>query len=101
MFFKFDPKNIPDVLGKFPMKLGGDYARTVINLDIYEEISGFDGSVLYLHGTKDNIVNISYARKAKDLYKNCRYVEIGGGGHMFKGKAEMTARAEIKKFMAR
>jgi hypothetical protein len=99
MFFKFDPENIPDVLGTFPMKLGGDYARTVINMDIYDEIKGFGGRVLYLHGTKDNIVNISYARKAKDLFSNCRYVEIEGGGHMFKGKAEMTARAEIAQFM--
>jgi hypothetical protein len=101
MFYKFDPQNIPDILGKFPMKLGGDYARTVINLDIYEEIKGFDGRVLYLHGTKDNIVNISYARKAKDLFSNCKYVEIEGGEHMFKGKAEMIARAEIAQFMKR
>ena len=37
MFYKFDPRNIPDLLGKIPMRLGGDYAHCVINMDIYKE----------------------------------------------------------------
>jgi hypothetical protein len=101
MFFHFDPENIPDVLGRIPMKLGGDYARTVINMDVMEEIGGFEGKVLYLHGTEDKIVDISYARKAKDKYPNCEYREIVGGGHGFEGKSEREARDYIRSFMSR
>jgi pimeloyl-ACP methyl ester carboxylesterase len=101
MFSRFDPKQVPDVLGRFPMKLGGNYARTVLGMDVMEEIGGFSGPVLYLHGTEDKIVDISYARRGKDCYPNCRYHEIAGGGHMFRGRAEQEARHDIRAFMAR
>ncbi len=99
MFFKFDPDNIPAVLGRFPMKLGGDYARTVIRMNPYEELKGYDGPVLLLHGTADNIVNISYARKLKEIYPDIRYEEIDGGGHMFKGKADENACRILRDYM--
>jgi hypothetical protein len=101
MFFRFDPQNIPPVLGRFPMKLGGGYAETVVDMDVQAEIGGFDGPVLYLHGTADEIVDISYARRAKDAYPNCTYHEIVGGGHMFRGRAEREARDHIRAFMER
>jgi len=99
MFYRFDPNHIPDTLGRFPMKLGGNYARTVVGMNIYEELRGFEGPVLYLHGTEDKIVNISYARKAKDCFPSCEYHEIIGGGHMFKGKADKEACELIRRFM--
>jgi hypothetical protein len=99
MFYRFDPAHIPDLLGKFPMALGGDYARTAIGMDVFSEISGYRGQTLLLHGTNDKIVNISYARKAKDLFPQCHYTEIAGGEHMFRGKAEKEARRCIAEFM--
>lgn len=99
MFFKFDPENIPDVLGRFPMTIGGDYARVVVDQDYRDMIGGYDGPVLYLHGTKDKIVDLSYAREAHELYPNCEYHEIKGGGHMFRGKADKRAQTFIKYFM--
>lgn len=99
IFFKFDPDNIPDVLGRFPMKLGGDYARTVIKINPYEEMKGYTGPVLLVHGTADKIVNISYARKLKEIYSDCRYEEIDGGGHMFKGRSDEQACHILRDFM--
>lgn len=100
MFYRFDPDNIPDILGTYPMKVGGDYARTIQDLDIFSEIGGFRGPVLYLQGVKDRIVDVRYARKANLLYPNCTYHEIEGGRHIFKGKAEEEAREWIAGFMA-
>lgn len=98
--FRFDPQHIPDVLGRFPMTLGGDYARCVISMNVYQEIGGFDGPVLYLHGTEDRIVNLSYARQAAPFYPHCDYHEIIGGGHGFRGAAEEEARRHITRFMS-
>jgi alpha-beta hydrolase superfamily lysophospholipase len=99
MFYSFDPIHIPDVLGRFPMKLGGDYARTVINMNPYEEMKGYVGPVLLVHGTADTIVNIRCIRELKELYADCRYEEIEGGGHVFKGKADERACGILRDFM--
>ena len=100
MFYKFDPENIPEVLGRFPMKLGGEYARSVKELDPLEMIRGYDGPVLYLQGSEDNVVDVSYARRAKEVYHNCQYHEIAGGGHMFRGEHDLEACRLISAFMS-
>ena len=100
MFYEFDPDNIPDILGRIPMELGGGYARAVVGLNVFDEIGGYEGPVLYIHGTADDIVPVAYARKAKDLYPNCEYHEIVGGGHGFKGKYDREACALIEQFLA-
>lgn len=97
--YKFDPENIPDILGRIPMKLGGEYARCVIHMNPFDEISGYKGRTLYLHGTADDVVDISYARTAKDLYPNCRYEEIENGEHAFRGEHDKAACAILKEFM--
>lgn len=99
MFFKFDPENIPEILGSFPIKLSGEYAKCVIDMDPYEEISGYCGRTLYIHGTADDLVNISYARRGKEVYPDCRYEEIQGGGHGFQGKYDKQACEILKNFM--
>ena len=68
-------------------------------MDPYKEMSGFDKPVLLVHGTADSIVNISYARKLKEIYPDCTYFEIEGAGHVFKGNYDKTAREYLKNFM--
>ena len=101
MFYRFDPENIPDILGKRPMKLGGDYARCVLKMDASIEIGGFFGPVLYVHGTADRIVDISYARKGHTLYDNCDYHEIEGAGHGFRRKENILVKAWMLDFLLR
>ena len=98
MVYRFDPENIPDLLGKLPMKLGGDYARTVIGMDPYEEMRGYKGPVLLLHGTEDKIVNLRYARALKEIYPDCRYEELEGAGHMFRGRDDDRACGILREF---
>lgn len=101
MFAKFDPNNLPPILSRFPMKLGGDYAGSVLKMDIFQEIGGFDGPVLLLHGTKDKIVDISYAERAQHCYKNCRYHVIEKGTHGFRGKYDREAIVVLSEFMSK
>ena len=65
---RFDPKNIPDEIGEGRFRLNGEYARSVINMDIFKEIRGYKGPVLIIHGTADQIVSYEYAVKASDVY---------------------------------
>lgn len=97
--YEFDPADIPDLLGSHPMELGGDYARTVIDLDPFEMIGGYDGPVLYLQGGADKVVPLSYPRKAHTLYPHCSYVEIPDGWHIFRGAADEKACELIMDFL--
>ena len=99
MFARFNPDNIPPVVSRFPMRLGDVYVKAVKDMNIYDEIRGYDGPVLLIHGTKDKIVNISYSRQAQKVYKQCEYLELDGGGHMFKGKHDRIAMNALEKFM--
>lgn len=99
MVYQFDPENIPEMLGRFPMKLGGNYAKTVIDMDPFEEMKGYEGPVLLVHGTDDRIVDISYGRRLKEIYPDIRYQEIEGADHGFRGKDDELVCSYIAEFM--
>ncbi len=99
MFARFDPTNLPDTLLYFPMRLGRDYAKSVLKMDVYKEIGGFDGPTLLLHGTADKIVDISYSEKAAKLYPDCIYHPIAGAQHGFRGAYDREAVQVLKEFM--
>ena len=99
LFYRFDPDNVPAVLGLAPMKLGGGYARAVMGMDPFEEIRGYDGPVLLVHGTEDDIVDIRYSRRAKEVYPHCEYHEISGGGHGFDEAHDREAVRFLRRFM--
>lgn len=106
---KFDPNHIPDRIKCGPMKLGKCYVEDVIALDPYEEIKGFLGDILLIHGTKDSIVNISYVKKAYDTYlkvskennlsRNVFFHTIKDGKHGFSKKHDKIAIEYLKQFL--
>ena len=101
LFARFDPKNLPPILCRFPMKLGACYASSVMEMDIFNEIGGFNGPVMLIHGTKDKVVDISYSNKASTLYPNCTYYVLEKAGHGFRGKRDREAIGALRMFLAR
>ncbi len=65
---KFNRRKAPDEFKCANMLLGRGYLEAVYEMDVYEEIAGFDGDVLIVHGTKDKTVDISYSKKAYEVY---------------------------------
>lgn len=81
---QFDPENIGDSVGEMPMLVSGEYPKSVMQMDIYQEIQGYKGMVLLLHGTQDSIVPIAYADKANEVYgSQCEYHRIENATHGF------------------
>lgn len=104
MWAKFDPENIPDVVRCGPMKLGRCYIADVLNMNPFEEIRGYEGEVLIVHGTADKIVHLSYAEKAVATYRSEPYVRsvayhtIDGGKHMFSKRHDKIALEYLSGF---
>ncbi len=94
----FDPNNIPDFIGEGKMRMNGDYARCMIDFNMYEEIKGYHGKVLLNHGDADAIVPISYSDKAKEVYgENCEYHVLKGAPHGFHDEPYFTESVTLMK----
>ncbi|MCD8067508.1 MAG: alpha/beta hydrolase [Lachnospiraceae bacterium] len=101
MFAKFDPRNIPETFSCGPMKLGRDYAASVLNLDIIGEIRKYPGSVLIVHGTGDKIVDYHYSEKAQAAYPDAVLKLIPGGSHGFSKKDDKNALEYVEQFIGK
>lgn len=106
MWAKFDPNNIPQVVKCGPMKLGRCYIEDVVSMNPFEEIKGYEGDVLIVHGTADKIVRISYAEQAVAAYRSESYDRsvvyhvIDGGEHMFSKRHDKLAVQYLSRFVS-
>ena len=112
MMAKFDPQNVPDTFRCGLMKLGRCYAMDVMQMDAFAEIKNYAGRVCIVHGTKDKIVDVSYAKRAAEAYISTMPIGmqeservqlhfIDGGGHMFSKKHDVIAMKLLKEFAAK
>lgn len=87
---RFDPKAVPEVLEAGRLKLSGEYAKCVMDMDALSEVSKYNGSVLLVHGTGDLIVPFHYAEdlfeafSKKDTDQEIQFVAIPDAPHGFK-----------------
>lgn len=112
MMARFDPQNVPDTFHCGPMKLGRCYAMDVMQMDAFAEIKNYAGRVCIVHGTKDKVVDVSYANRAAEAYKSTMPIGmqeservqlhfIDGGEHMFSKKHDVIAMKFLKEFAAK
>ena len=105
MFARFDPQDVPEQFWCGPMRLSRWCATDVMALDPYEAIVAYEGPVLIVQGSADQIVDPSYARRAFEVYGRrkdaCDSVElvmIEGAGHGFAPWHDRRAVAELLRF---
>ncbi|MBQ7059669.1 MAG: alpha/beta fold hydrolase [Firmicutes bacterium] len=93
----YEPDEIPEELVIWGGEiLGGNYARTAQLLHTEDAIEKYHGPVLIVHGTADRAVPYAYAKKAAELYENCKLVTIPGSNHGFEGYYdEMTSAVTV------
>ena len=93
LWLKFDPAHIPEKMHAGPMRLGRRYAADVMDMDAFQNITGYTGKVLLLHGDRDTIVDMEYSKRAFAVYQaagaDARFVTIPGGKHIFRRSAHI------------
>ncbi len=99
MMAKFDPRNIPDTFRCGPMKLGKCYPEAVLDMQFEQMIRPYGGPVLIVHGDRDKIVDIRYAKKAAEVYADAKLKIIPGAGHGFSKKADAQALEYVDEFL--
>ena len=80
-----------------------------MNMNSFEKIKTYNGRVCIVHGTADKIVNINYAKRASEVYRNttpeamseedrlCLHI-IDGVAHMFSKKNDVIAMEKLREF---
>ena len=81
--------------------VGRPYAEDVWDYDVYSEIGDYNKPVLLMHGDRDSVVPISYAKRASDVYPNVTYEVINGGGHGFYGNLLDVAERYILTYLCK
>ena len=110
MFAKFDPQNVPAQFRCGLMKLGARYVTDVINMKATDEIKGYSGDVLIVHGSADPVVSIHYSNRAYKTYAKRSTAEgaapqitmfqpIEGGKHGFSRKHDALAMGAVRQFL--
>jgi len=83
--------DVPERSSLWGVQLGRAYYEGLYDFDVYAEIAKFEKPVLLLHGDRDDIVNISYAERAAQTYKDVEYHVMAGAGHGFSGSSQTQA----------
>ena len=95
----FDPERVPDEFRFGELCISGNYIRTAQLLNMEDSISRYNGPVLIVHGSADEMVPVEYARKAAKLYKNCTLAEIPDDTHCFDYHLEEVTAA-VSRFLS-
>lgn len=84
-----------DVLG---VRLSRAYAEAVLSRDPFEKMDCFSKHVFIVHGDADDIVPLSYSRRAVATYPHARLEVIEGAGHGFRGEDRRRAAQLVLDF---
>ena len=76
-------EDIPETIPWMGVDLGRDFVATLRDFDIYQKMAEFTMPVMIFHGTADNVIPISYSKRASETYPNCYYKTYPGAGHGF------------------
>ena len=93
------PEDLPETEEVRGMVLGKKYALDAMTFDIYDMIKNYKNDVLICHGDKDDIVDISYARRAAEIYENATLSVYEGVDHSFAGSAKLDSETEELEFL--
>lgn len=97
----YDVHQVPEVLECPNIQLGKIFHDTVVNMDIYQELSGYHGSTLIIQGADDKVVNFSYAIRAKENYApgQCHLQLVPNMGHGMTDEQRESAVESIHQYL--
>lgn len=81
--------------------LGRAYSDNVWDYDVFSVIPAYKGPVLIIHGDHDRIVDISYGRRAADVYDLAEFVCLPGEIHGFTADGRKKAAELSYEFLTR
>ncbi|MGN0999871.1 MAG: alpha/beta hydrolase family protein [Faecousia sp.] len=91
--------DIPEISKTFKLDVGRIYNEKLLDYDIFSEIQNFHKPVLILHGDRDDVVDVSYGKRAAAVYPNAKLKIYPGEIHGFMGKGKLQAAKDSFDFL--
>ncbi|MGN0998339.1 MAG: alpha/beta hydrolase family protein [Faecousia sp.] len=91
--------DIPAVSKTFKLDVGKVYHEKLLGYDIFSEIRDYEKPVLILHGDRDDVVDVSYGKRAAEAYPNSKLKIYPGEIHGFMGKGKLKAAKDSFDFL--
>lgn len=85
------------VLTLMPEHLGKTYYEGANNINLYDDISGYNKPVYIFHGKNDTRVPLTYSIKARKIYSNCELIIFDEEEHRFSDKTKKIVVDKIVK----
>ncbi len=92
-------EDIPDTYELWGMELGRIYFESIRDFKIWERIGNYENKVFIMHGTEDEVVPITYAKKAVEHYQNASLEIFEGEGHGFSSTARRKMEEMVVAFV--
>ncbi len=92
-------KDIPEVTNLWNVPLGRNFFMELRNMDVYKTIVKYTGPVQIIHGSKDQIVPLSYSERAMKEYKDAHLGVIPGAKHGFSPEERKVSNLFVKEFL--
>lgn len=98
----YDPKHVPERIDCGRTVLGKGFHDEVVGMDPFLELAPYGGPVLLIQGLEDQIVDYSYAVKARASYKKgqCHLQLVRNMGHGYDPGQFESIFASIRQFLA-
>lgn len=90
---------VPESVTVFGFTVWQQYVFDAYNLYPYSMIGIYNGPVLIVQGDKDELVPLSYAKKADDLYNDSTLYVLEGQGHGFDAEGKAKAIEYLDSFI--
>lgn len=94
-----DKEAIPEQTEVLNLPISRKYYLDAWDMDVFSYIPAFEKPVFIIHGDADTVVDVSYGRRAAEVYKNAEYVELPGEIHGFMGKGKKEAAKLTYQFL--
>ena len=95
----YDINHVPEVIDTFGVRISRKFHDNVVDKDANEQIRGYKGPVLLIHGSEDMIVNNQYAVQADKAYENCHLQILEGAGHGFTPEQRNEVIVSVLEFL--
>lgn len=101
LMMEFNPEDIEGTMKSKPFRFSPQYPLSAINIKIFEKIEHIEQPIFIVHGSADNIVDITYAQNAIASSKNkdSKLVILEGAGHGFNKKQAKEALAHMVAYL--